>query len=179
MDRLDPTARRTFAKAAQHLVRRAHMYAGLFLLPWAVLYGVTAFLFNHPTAFSDQPYTEFGRDALAGTPMERTPTPGVVADQVVAALCARKPESTYTLVETARPRYTREFAFAVVRAEGRETNVLLDVTGAGGSVRSREVPPPKADARRRSRSRARPRHRRGPAPGRPTVWRSTTRSPNT
>ena len=28
------------------------MYAGLFLLPWVLLYGVTAFLFNHPDAFA-------------------------------------------------------------------------------------------------------------------------------
>ena len=33
------------------LVRRTHMYAGLFLLPWVLMYGITAFLFNHPAAF--------------------------------------------------------------------------------------------------------------------------------
>jgi uncharacterized iron-regulated membrane protein len=121
------------------------MYAGLFLLPWSVLYGVTAFLFNHPTAFSDQPYAEFGRDALAGTPMESPPPPAEVAEQVVAALRARSPGHGYELVEPQQARYTREFAFAVARAEGRETNVLVDATGAGGSVRSRDVPPPKPE----------------------------------
>jgi hypothetical protein len=127
------------------LLRRAHLYAALLLWPWAVLYGVTAFLFNHPTAFSDQPYVEFGRDALAGTPMESPPAPADVAEQVVAGLRTRSPGSTYTLVEPAEAKYTREFAFVVVRAESRETNVLIDVSGAGGSVRSREVEPAKPE----------------------------------
>ena len=126
-----------------HLLRRTHLYAGLLMLPWAVLYGVTAFLFNHPTAFSDAPFATFGRDDLAGTPMADPPGPAAVAEQVVAALRARNPGSSYTLVEPETAHYTREFAFAVVRLEGREVNVLLDPTGAGGSVRSREVPPPK------------------------------------
>src|SRR5215207_8765489 len=145
MDQTDVAPRRGRAKAFLYVIRRAHLYAGLFLLPWAVVYGVTAFLFNHPTAFSDQPAAGFGRDALAGTPMEAPPPPADVAEQVVAALRARSPGSTYTLVEPAEARYTREFAFAVVRAEGRETNVLVDVTGAGGSVRSRDVAPPRVE----------------------------------
>ncbi len=34
------------------LIRRIHLYSGLFLVPWVLLYGVTAFLFNHPDALS-------------------------------------------------------------------------------------------------------------------------------
>jgi hypothetical protein len=128
-----------------HFLRRTHLYAGLLMLPWAVLYGATAFLFNHPTAFSDQPFVSFGRDALADTPMADAPKPAAVADQVVAALRARNPSSSFTLVEADQARYTREFAFAVVRAEGREVNVLIDSSGAGGRVRSHEVSPPKVE----------------------------------
>jgi hypothetical protein len=145
MDQPDSAPRRSWVKALLHLVRRAHMYAGLFLLPWSVLYGVTAFLFNHPTAFSDQPAASFGRAALAGTPMESPPPPAAVAEQVVAALRARTPTAACTLVDPDLARYTREFAFAVVRADGWETNVLVDAAGAGGSVRSRDVPPPKVE----------------------------------
>jgi hypothetical protein len=145
VDSPDFQPRRTLARTATHILRRAHMYAGLFLLPWSVLYGVTAFLFNHPTAFSDQPYVEFGRDVLAGTPMEAPPSPSEVAERVISALRTQKPGTSYSLVEPDQAKFTREFAFAIVRAEGRETNVLIDVTGAGGSVRSGEVPPPKID----------------------------------
>src|ERR1043165_7961536 len=89
--------RRSFRTRLMTVLRRAHLYAGLFLLPWVVLYAVTAFLFNHPTAFSDQPYVSFGRSALAGAPMESPPGAADVAAQVVAALQARaEPGKTYT-----------------------------------------------------------------------------------
>jgi hypothetical protein len=29
-------------------IRRIHLFSGLFMLPWVLLYGVTALLFNHP-----------------------------------------------------------------------------------------------------------------------------------
>ncbi|HVJ88034.1 MAG TPA: hypothetical protein VM452_20385, partial [Caulifigura sp.] len=37
------------------VVRRVHLYSGLFLFPWVMLYGVTALLFNHPGAMPDVP----------------------------------------------------------------------------------------------------------------------------
>jgi hypothetical protein len=97
--------------------------------------------------------------------MESPPPPDAVAEQVVAALRARTPTANYTLVDPNQARYTREFAFAVARADGRETNVLVDATGAGGSIRSRDVPPLKAE---------------GPAPfavGGPAVRAKAARGP--
>lgn len=140
--------RRSLGRAAVLVLRRAHLYGGLALLPWVVLYAVTAFLFNHPTAFSDQPYASFGRSALAGTPMENPPAPADVAAQVVGALQSRaEPGTTYALVQREQARYTREFAFATVRADGQDVSVLIDATGAGGSVLSRPTPSPKPEAK--------------------------------
>jgi hypothetical protein len=133
-------------KRLLQLLRRTHLYAGLLMLPWSILYGVTAFLFNHPTVFSDQPFVSFDRATLADTPMAAPPKPADIAEQVVAALRSRaKPETNYSLVAPEQAKYTRDFAFAVVRHEGQEINVLIDPNGAGGSVRSREVTPPKAE----------------------------------
>src|SRR5215207_1607931 len=78
--------RRSLRKRVMHVVRRTHLYLGLFLLPWAVLYGVSGFLFNHPTAFADAPTATFGTSELAGTPMESVLKPQDVAAQVVTAL---------------------------------------------------------------------------------------------
>ena len=140
--------RRPWPKALLQLLRRGHLYAGLLMLPWVLLYGVTAFLFNHPTAFSDQPAVSFGPDALAGTPMAYAPGPAAVAEQVVGALQARAPAgTTYTLVESDQAKYAREFAFATVKRDGTEVSVLVEVNGTGGSVRSREVQPPKVEPR--------------------------------
>jgi hypothetical protein len=125
-----------------HWVRRAHLYLGLFLFPWAVLYGVTAFLFNHPAAFSDQAMAGFGADELRGTPMESPPTPAEVAGQVVASLNDRAGAARYELVRPEAARYTRDFAFATVKADdGEQVSLLFDVVGNGGTVRAQARPP--------------------------------------
>ena len=129
------------------LLRRLHLYTGLLMLPWVLLYGVTAFLFNHPTFFSDQPTATFDASSLHGTPMSSPPVAAELAAQVVAALQARaKPEGRYTLVNPEQAKFTREFAFATVQADGREVSVLVEIDGSGGTVRSRPAPPAKVEA---------------------------------
>jgi hypothetical protein len=135
-----PPARRPWSRVALHYLRRGHLYCGLLLLPWALLYGVTAFLFNHPTVFSDRPTASFGREELAGTPMDAPPPPDQVAAQVVAALRERTGSTSYALVQPAQARYADGFAFARVRADGADVSVLMRVDGSGGRVRSR-LPP--------------------------------------
>lgn len=132
--------RRRLGKTLLHWTRRGHLYLGLFLLPWVVLYGVTAFLFNHPTAFADAPMATFDRDALAGTPLEALPTPDELAQQVVAALNERlQPDTPYRLAASPA-KYNRENAFATVRTEGQQLNVLLHVTAGSGTIRGTAEP---------------------------------------
>ena len=138
----DLRIRKPFGKRAAHLLRRAHLFLGLFFLPWAVLYGVTAFLFNHPTAFSDQTTTTFGRSELAGTPMEKPSSPETVAAQVVAALNARATDGPRcVLVQPEQAKSNREFAFATVRTDAEPIAILIEVGGSGGTVRSQPKPP--------------------------------------
>jgi hypothetical protein len=146
----DPLARpnsrprgRTGYRAFLHLLRRAHLYTGLFLLPWVILYGVTAFLFNHPTAFSDQPVISFSKADLAGTPMESPPTAVDLANQVIAGLHERNANASYVLIEPHKARFARDFAFATVTADGQEISVLINANGEGGTIRVRQVPPKK------------------------------------
>jgi len=135
--------RRPLRKRIIHTIRRGHMYLGLFLLPWAALYGVTAFLFNHPTAFSEQPTTSFDRSAILGTPMESLPSPQEWAGQVVAKLNdIQKPATAYMLLPGAKFG-GRDFAFATVKAEGQNINVLIDVKNGTGTVRSAPSQEPK------------------------------------
>lgn len=130
--------RRPIHKKIIHVVRRLHLYLGLFLFPWAVLYGVTAFLFNHPTAFSEQPTTTFGPAATIGTPLDGSPTPAEIAEAVVAKLNElQSPAAPYKLAGEAK--YAGSFAFATVKADGQTVSVLYDVKHGGGTVR---VTPP-------------------------------------
>ena len=70
------------------VLRRAHLYSGLFLTPWVFLYGVTALLFNHPDLFSGQQVIEVGPAEVAGTPLAQIPPPGALAARVVEKLNA-------------------------------------------------------------------------------------------
>jgi hypothetical protein len=134
------TSRRPLRKRAMHVVRRGHLYLGLFLLPWVALYGVTAFLFNHPSAFSDQQQVQsvpFKGDSLTDTPMGSPPKPAEVAASVVKGLQERAAAGVnYTLVEPEEATYNREFAFATVKPEeGDSISVLVEVNGNGGTIR--------------------------------------------
>ena len=108
------------------------------LFPWAILYGVTSFLFNHPTAFSEVPTASFGASAFVGTPYERRPTANELAEQIVRKLNdVQKPAAPYTLAGEAK--ISREFAFGIVKAEGNSLSFLVDVKSGSGTIRSSVV----------------------------------------
>jgi hypothetical protein len=138
-----PRTGRTPWKATMYWLRRLHLYFGLFLLPWAILYGVTAFLFNHPTAFSDANSTTFGADMLQGTPLESPTSPESMASEIVKELNNRSSTgASYSLAPHAEAAFTREFAFATVKTEeGSTFNVLVDVRGNGGTIREQAPRP--------------------------------------
>lgn len=145
MNALEPT--RSVGRRLMHYLRRAHLYLGLFLFPWAVLYGVTAFLFNHPSAFSDQPTTTFGRDALRGTPAEQWPSATEQAEKVVTALNTKQsPKTPYKLAGAAK--FNREFAFATVKTGGDPIGVLFDPLAGGGTIRVTPAEPVKKEPER-------------------------------
>jgi hypothetical protein len=56
-----------------HLVRRTHLYLGLFLLPWVIMYGVSSIPFNHNrtvettfTRLADVPFSSGVADSPEG-----------------------------------------------------------------------------------------------------------------
>ena len=127
---------RAWGRDLMMLTRRSHLYAGLLLYPWVLLYGVTAFLFNHPTAFSDQTFLQFGKDAMKGTALEGVPTAPDIAAKVVAALNARSEGGAkYTLIKPDAARFERGGVSANVKAgDGKTYSVSLQPDG--GLVRA-------------------------------------------
>ena len=120
-------------------VRRAHLYAGLFMTPWVFLYGVTALLFNHPDAFPDADFVRFGRAQTVGTVFEKAPRPNELAAKVVDALNQPGPNGAkapaYRLVRPVEARYAREY-FASLKGDGQEQLLRIDLENGEGSIRT-------------------------------------------
>ena len=136
--------RRSRWNVLMRVVRRGHLFAGLFMLPWVVLYGVTAFLFNHPDAFPDHQTRAYGPAELSGTALERLPSPADAAAQVVEALNAdphgqEDGRQSCRLVRPELAAYAGEPPFAVAQGRDQRHAVQLDVTSGTGTVRSRAV----------------------------------------
>ncbi|MFO0876886.1 MAG: PepSY domain-containing protein [Gemmataceae bacterium] len=140
-ERNTPVARpaprgRPWHRTVMHWVRRGHLYLGLFLLPWAVLYGVTGLLFNHPSLFADTPTTYFSRADVAGTPLETAPSPQEQAEAVLAALNAKKKPPTPFTLGAGEARYgTRDNFVITVKADTRNFFVVYDPKTASGTIR--------------------------------------------
>ncbi|WP_422923403.1 hypothetical protein [Singulisphaera sp. PoT] len=126
--------------AAMKLVRRAHMYAGLSLVPFVTLYGVTAFLFNHPDWFSDRTVRLITAKDVAGTALATFPTPAALAEQVVSAINREAP-SPVKLSDSQAPSYSRDLALTA-RTGDTEQVIFVELEGRVGTVRSAPIEKP-------------------------------------
>ena len=63
-------------------IRRIHLYSGLFMLPWVLLYGFTALLFNHPNTMTDG-NTEVTSFELKEEEKSSLPSAREIAEEIV------------------------------------------------------------------------------------------------
>ncbi|MEM6570639.1 MAG: hypothetical protein AAF957_19670 [Planctomycetota bacterium] len=89
-------ARRKRRSRAMTVIRRVHLYSGLVLVPWVLLYGVTAFLFNHPSVATDRVREHIEAPALEGTPFEGEIDAEELARIVAAAIAESMEEDEET-----------------------------------------------------------------------------------
>lgn len=120
-------ARRTVAARAQMFIRRAHLYLGLLLVPWVVLFGISGFLFNHTS-------TTFGggtRELAQFSPAEARRITGFtpvevaqLAADVVRQLNETTPDrpANYTLVDAGAAHLSANAGFT-----GRTTNGTINL----------------------------------------------------
>jgi hypothetical protein len=98
--------RRPLGKRILQVIRRLHLYAGLFMIPWVALYAFTGFLFNHGLWLSEHPTITFGREVTQGTALEGLTDAATLAGEVTAVLRERARadgrSSDMRLVEPAR-----------------------------------------------------------------------------
>lgn len=131
-------------------MRRCHLYLGLFLAPWALLYGITGYLFNHPTHFSDRGLKEISRATLVESGFDgKLPDPQKAAGEVVEKLNERFPEAKLELATDSNAKYVGDFYFATASGKDKTYQLLIRRDGGGGTYLDSTVPPkptgPKAD----------------------------------
>ncbi|MFK8113287.1 MAG: PepSY domain-containing protein [Rubripirellula sp.] len=90
------------------LLRRIHLYVGLFLLPWVFLYGITGAMFNHSGLFPESSIAEVSSDALAETTLADFPTAKGLAEQVLDAIRAKKPAAQIELNTGHAPEFAND-----------------------------------------------------------------------
>ena len=113
-----------------------HLYIGVFLFPWAMLYGVTGFLFNHPTFFADSPAISFTQEDLAGTDLESLPDLPTQAQAVVTALnAAKQPPTPYRLGSGEIYYANRDVFVATAKVGPRSFFVTFDPAVSSGLIR--------------------------------------------
>ena len=108
------------------LIRRIHLYSGLFLVPWVLLYGVTAFLFNHPDALSpSNRQTHILPDKMSSWSETNR-----LADDILASLGKGD-----AIRRTSEAKYSRR---AFLRFNGETSgSLILDLEKGTGVSRSR------------------------------------------
>jgi hypothetical protein len=108
------------------LIRRVHLYSGLFLIPWVMLYGVTGFLFNHPDAFSPSKKEVFALPESASVWADTN----ALADKVIAATGMGD-----AITRNGDASYSRSIFF---RFSGESTgSLIMDLEKGKATARSR------------------------------------------
>ena len=128
-----PRRRPLFGRALL-IVRRVHLYLGLALFPWALLYGFTGILFNHPTLLAE---ARLARVAASGAEL---PTAERLAGELVAELAATSTRALTLQPGSARWEHDPSWRFS---AAGAEHTVSRPLGADHALLRSvRRAPPP-------------------------------------
>ncbi|TWU04945.1 hypothetical protein Pla52n_29900 [Stieleria varia] len=95
------------------VARRVHLYAGLFLLPWVFLYGITGAMFNHQGLFPEGQTISIPQAVVAGSAMSDFPSPDVLAQQVADAIERTGENVSVTIHDKSEAKFTNNIMFEV------------------------------------------------------------------
>src|SRR5204862_6189765 len=126
------------------LIRRLHLYAGLFMIPWVALYAFTGFLFNHGLWLPEHPTISFGPDVTRGTPLEGLADAATLADEVTDVLRERARadgrSSNMRIVEPGRAMFEGDDILTAKSVVGGTEHNFIFYRSGGGVVRCRRDP---------------------------------------
>ncbi|MCA8995910.1 MAG: PepSY domain-containing protein [Planctomycetaceae bacterium] len=100
------------------LIRRIHLYAGLFLLPWVLLYGITGAMFNHQELFPAVRFEAVDASLVRDAGMAEFPSPGELAQQVADAI-EQTANVEVVLNKGQSPEFTSPILFETYDGDGQ------------------------------------------------------------
>lgn len=123
------------------LVRRVHLFLGLFFLPWVLLFGVTGLLFNHPGLGSDFEREHFDKTTLANAGLVKWKDATVVARELESAFVKLGNEEGAPTWKIENAHYEDDVRLRF-QANNSDHFITLDVDGEWGthSTRGRRSP---------------------------------------
>lgn len=101
------------------LIRRIHLYSGLFLIPWVILYGVTGAMFNHLGLFPRVAIQPVTGGLTADPQMQTFPSPEQLAVRVVESLQNAAADHEITLLSNHGAEYTGDLLFETRDGDGQ------------------------------------------------------------
>ncbi len=113
------------------LIRRAHLYLGLLLVPWVLLFGITALSFNHPTIARGLRTESLSAQQLGRLSNFKPLNPNELAQEVTASLG----KGEYSLVDGS-PEFSGWPLFARPAPGGLEV-VIVNLEGRGATLTKR------------------------------------------
>ncbi|MEM7154669.1 MAG: PepSY domain-containing protein [Myxococcota bacterium] len=123
------------------IIRRTHLYAGLAMVPWVLMYAISGLLFNHPSLSGSPGVHRFVRDDLPPQVLADVPTPESAAEAAVEAMRATAPDAQIELQPTPLPEYGGS-----LRARGeiddQRVRLFLGARSGNGSLRMSPVEEP-------------------------------------
>jgi len=140
--------RRLFTK----LVRRAHMYTGLLLLPWVILFGLSGMFFNHGQQFGPMhTVAKWTPDEITRTVGFTTPDARSLAADLIESLNRSAGENRFVLPDDSSPTLEGSYSYQANSDKGR---VQVSISSNRGSANILRFPaekspslPPFADAK--------------------------------
>ncbi|WP_438002064.1 hypothetical protein WMF26_23035 [Sorangium sp. So ce185] len=129
--------------AAMKVVRRAHMYLGLLVFPWILLFGISGVLFNHPQIGRDFERRSISAEQVSSLTGFTPWDPDAVARKVVEQLNAGSP-SRYTLDASTPGAFSGWPELIGSTGEGGRTMVLIRLDDGAATLSTFPPEPAKA-----------------------------------
>ena len=118
-------------------MRRTHMYAGLFLAPWVLVYGLSGFVFNHFAWFAEEDTNQI-RWMLEPSAATHRLDADTLARKVVAALNQTAGDgdapSAWRVPADSRPRFEGQITQQGEAKDGGSVVLVLDPDGEHGAT---------------------------------------------